>query len=576
MNSVLNTIKNITARECIIFLILGAVAACGLMYEYMLSSYTARVLGSTEKVIFTVILYMLLAMGVGAAILPRFVKNNYNGFSIIESLISVFGSMSIVLVSVSHGFGYVLPAIVAETFQIPLSEVGGYGMISSFANIISYTPYFLAIIIGLLVGAEIPIMTNIRQDGATSELKNNMGTMYGVDYVGAFIGGMIWLYLLHAFRISDSAVIIASTNIAVGFIFMIAFRKRITAWKTIVPLNVFSILCVLFVNSYGWDVERWSEQLLYKDKIVYQSNTEFQKFVITEREFKEEPNEFRFYINGSTQISSADEAIYHSMLVTPAMLAANATTRYHNMDVMVVGGGDGLAVRNILKWNPRSVTLLDLDGDVIEFFTNPRVVDNKVVNKELLELNEFSFQDPRVTVILGDAFLSADKLIQQRKKFDVIIIDLPDPNHPDLTKLYSTVFYDKVNFLLSDSGVVAVQSTSPYSAKETFQCVKKTMEENSFSNVEQYHVNVPSFGEWGFTISKKDGTSAKESINNASSVYPDDSFSTKELIAGSFNFGKNFYKDYDKIKVNYIDTIVIYQYHEKNWEKMIGTYRTDI
>lgn len=568
--------KKLTARDLGIFLIMGAIGACGIMYEFMLSSYTARVLGSTEKVIFTVVLYMFLAMGIGAAILPRFVKNHYNGFVIIEFLIAISGSISILLVSISNGIGYVLPAIMAETFRIPVSEIGGHGLIANFTHIISLTPYVVAIIIGLFVGAEIPIMTNIRQDGMDKQLKNNMGTMYGVDYAGAFIGGMLWLYALHTLRISDSAVVISSLNVGVGLICMIAFRRKITAWKTIFTLKLISVLCVIFVYNYGWSVERWSEQLLYKDKIMYQSNTENQKFVITKRELEDEDPQYIFYINGSTQTASTDEAIYHSMLVSPAMLASGATS-FHDKDVMIVGGGDGLALRNALTWNPKSVTLLDMDGEIIDFFTNPRMDEEtgQIVNKPLLELNDFAFQDPRVQVILGDAFLSADRLIRERKQFDVIIVDLPDPNHPDLTKLYSTVFYDKVNFLLSDDGVVVVQSTSPYSAKETFQCVKKTMEENSFSNVEQYHVNVPSFGEWGFTISRKDGKSPKEVIAQNKMDYPDDAFSTKELILGSFNFGKNFYNDYDNIKVNYIDTIVIYQYHEKNWQHMTGTYRTD-
>lgn len=572
---IIDTIKGITLKDIKIFIILGVIAACGLMYEYMLSSYAARVLGSTERVIFTVILYMLLAMGLGAAIIPRFIKNIYNGFAIIEAQIAIIGSLSIVMVSISHGIGYVLPAIMAETFNVPISEIGGHGLISSLSKIIEVTPYVIAIVIGLLVGAEIPLMTMIRQDSSEKHLENNMGTMYGVDYVGAFAGGMIWLYVLHALKISDSAVIIAGSNMVVGFVFLISFRKHITSWVKISILNLIAILSIIFVYNYGWDVERWSEQLLYKDKIIYQSNTDHQKFAITKREFEKENPEYRFYINGATQISSKDEKIYHSMLVSPAMLAAGSIESVRGSDVLIVGGGDGLALRNVLYWEPRSVTLLDLDDKVIDFFTRPKVVDGHVVNKHLLELNEFSFQDPRVEVVFGDAFLSADKLIQERKKFKVIIVDLPDPNHPDLSKLYSTVFYDKMNFMLEEQGSIVVQSTSPYNAKETFQCVKKTMEAHSFENVEQYHINVPSFGEWGFTIARKDGVSPKKAIERSNSTYPNDDFSSKELILGSFNFGKNFYQGYEDIKVNYIDSIAIYEYHEKNWQKLTGNYRTD-
>lgn len=570
MSSLVNRFHSVKWLHIAMFFILGVTAACGLMYEYMLSSYAARVLGSMEKVIFTVILLMILAMGAGAAWIPRIVKNNYYGFALIESLITISGSLSIVLVSVSHGFGYILPQIIAETYNIPVSEIGGYGVINILKEIISFTPYLMAIIIGLLVGAEIPLMAEIRQDQSSESLTNNTGTMYGVDYVGAFFGGMLWIYYLCSIQISASAVVIASTNLLVGILFIVIFRKNITKWKTLLIMNILAVSSVIFVFNYGWDVERWSEQLLYKDKIVFSKNTEYQRFVITKRDFDEESPEYRVYINGNTQFSSSDEGIYHSMLVTPAMLAAKSHSR-----VLVVGGGDGLAVRNILRWNPESVTLLDLDHEFIGFFKSPYVVDYKAVNLPLLEMNEYSFSDKRVNFVFGDAYLTADQLIQDGEVFDVIIIDLPDPNHPALAKLYSTVFYDKMKFLLSDEGVIVAQSTSPYNAHETFMSIKKTMEHHVFEKVEQYHVNVPSFGEWGFTIAKKDGTSPKKAIEAASTQYPDDFFTTKDFVLSAFNFGKNFYANYDNIEVNYVDSLAIYNYHQKNWYKFMGTFRTD-
>jgi len=240
--------------------------------------------------------------------------------------------------------------------------------------------------------------------------------------------------------------------------------------------------------------------------------------------------------------------------------------------VLIIGGGDGLALRDVLRWQPQKVNLIDIDKGVVEFFKTPIERDGKVVNKALLELNKYSFSDPRVTTFFGDAFLKVDGLIKQGQLYDVIIVDLPDPSHPDLNKLYSARFYAKLMQLLMGDGAMVVQSTSPYHAKNTFLSIGKTVKYAGFKNVEQYHHNVPSFGEWGWTIATKNGFSAKDRIRAIKQIKVDDGWSTLGVILAAFEFSKNYFKDIDQIKVNRINNQAAYQYHVSDWQKQQGIY----
>ncbi|MCK5191365.1 MAG: hypothetical protein KAR12_15075, partial [Methylococcales bacterium] len=170
------------------------------------------------------------------------------------------------------------------------------------------------------------------------------------------------------------------------------------------------------------------------------------------------------------------------MLTYPA-LAASA----RHDKILIIGGGDGLAVRDVLRWNPQQVTLLDLDSGLIELFKTPIIEKGKVVNQRLIAANHDAFNDKRVHTIFGDAFISIDALIREQQMFDTVIIDLPDPSHPDLNKLYSTRFYHKVFNVLAGDGAMVVQSTSPYHAKDTFISIGKTIKHADFKHVQQYH-----------------------------------------------------------------------------------------
>ena len=188
-----------------------------------------------------------------------------------------------------------------------------------------------------------------------------------------------------------------------------------------------------------------------------------------------------------------------------------------------------------------------------------------------MQLNEQAFADSRVEVVIGDAFLEVDKLRDKAKNFDAIIVDLPDPSHPDLDRLYSNYFYQRLYDLLSANGVMAVQSTSPYHAKKAFISIGKTISSAGFPHVEQYRQNIPSFGEWGWTVASKQKTSTRQRLLAMKSLSTEHHWLTRDLAIASFEFPKDFFQD-DDVKINTLGTNQIYQYHSEAWKSELGLY----
>ena len=126
------------------------------------------------------------------------------------------------------------------------------------------------------------------------------------------------------------------------------------------------------------------------------------------------------------------------------------------------------------------------------------------------------------------------------ERFDVVIVDLPDPNHPDLNRLYSDYFYARVRAILSPDGAIAIQSTSPYHAKEAFLSIGKTVAHAGFT-VSQYHANVPSFGEWGWTLGTPTGKSGPERIAALDVGETPDGWLDGTRIAAAFRFPPRYF-----------------------------------
>jgi spermidine synthase len=539
--------------------IMALVAGCGLIYEYLLAHYAGRILGALEAAIYTMIGLMIVSMGIGA-FAARKIRCAFTGFAVLELLVALCGSMAIIITAAIIGFGQQLPLMIANTLGLPADHLPNGGFIASLQNLSEYIPYLWGLILGLMIGMEIPLIARVRQSLSEAHLLHNAGTIYGADYIGAGIGAAIWVGFMLSIDIQLAAALTASVNLLAGFAFIWRFWKQIRHVKLIFigHLLVGSLLVLLAIQGPKW--EQSFNNLLYKDKVVYAKSTRFQQLTITERlRGQGLAPVHALYINGRLQFSSSDEHIYHSFLVHPT-LAASA----RQQKVLIIGGGDGLGLKEVLKWHPTEVVLMDLDKVLVQLFKDAPEDVPPALARELKRLNHDALNDPRVRVLFDDAFNGVDMLIAEEAKFDAIIVDLPDPSHPDLNKLYSDYFYRKLNELLSSDGAITVQSTSPYHAPKAFISVGKTLEAAGF-NVQQYHHNVPSFGEWGWSMGTKMGKNPKQRLEDLTQLPKDEPWLTPGLIRGAFEFPANFYLQKDMIKINKINSLQLYHYHYSDW-----------
>lgn len=560
LNALTNKQFKLLLDDTLLILIMATLACCGLIYEYLLSHYSARILGSVETVIYAIIGIMIVSMGLGAFAAKK-VKNAFQGFVILELTVALIGCSATLFIASVIGFSQTLPQIIADTFQIP-NDVFIKGDFLASLNWVSVNlPYLFAFILGFLIGLEIPLIARIRETIYGQHLAHNAGTIYGADYIGAGIGAAIWVLFMLRIDISQAAALTASLNLIAGFVFLVRFRAYLRHKVKLICGHIFLALLIIMVFAFGGDWQKQMQNMLYLDKVVYQTQTPFQNLVFTERLLGGGYDPiYNFYINGRLQFSSLDEHIYHEFLVHPAM---QASARHDK--VLIIGGGDGLALREVQKWNPSSVTLVDLDPHLIELFKQPEQFLPPHLASRIQSLTQDSFNQDGVNVINDDAFIAIDRLLAIKQTFDTIIVDLPDPSHPDLNKLYSVNFYYRLNKLLAGDGVIAVQSTSPFHAQNAFISVGKTLENAEF-NVEQYHQNVPSFGEWGWTIASKVGGTPWQRLASFDEVSVPTTWLTLPLLKSSFIFNKGFYSHRDKVKVNYLGSNVLYQYHQKAWE----------
>jgi len=421
--------RHLLYQDVGIFTIMAVLAACGLIYEYLLSHYAGRVLGVVEVAIFAMIGIMIVSMGVGA-FLSRFINDPFTGFAWLELGIACLGCTSVLIIASFIAFVEVFPYVIAENYGMPPDLVPRGGGILTLGTFSKSAPYVIGFVLGAMIGAEIPLIARVRQSYYEKHLIHNTGAIYGIDYIGAGIGAAIWVLLMLSMDISLAAALTATANILVGLLFYIMFRSRIRFKEVLLFLHIIAACLILTVATSGKAWEAHLEDLLYKDKVVFRMNTKYQHITITERRMDPaKPTILTFYINGRTQFSSNDEHIYHAMLTYPAMAGS---ARHDN--ILIIGGGDGLALRDVLRWNPKKVLLLDLDKRVIELFSMPvseNTAHGNFPKPRLIQLNNNAFSDPRVEVHIGDAFITVDELLNKGALFDTIIVDNP----PDTDRL---------------------------------------------------------------------------------------------------------------------------------------------
>ncbi len=338
-------------------------------------------------------------------------------------------------------------------------------------------------------------------------------------------------------------------NLGVVVACLWAFRRLLRRQKAWRPLAFATVLLgvPLAAGAVGanWLADVF-EAKLYRAPIVFTEQSAYQRLVVT----RSRQGDTRLFLDGALQFATSDEYRYHESLVHPAMALAPRRQR-----ILLLGGGDGLATREILKWpEVERVTLVDLD---------PAVTDLAQRHPALLAANEGALADPRVEIVNTDAYLFLD---DSPLAFDVILVDLPDPNHESLAKLYSRPFYALLRQRLGAGAMVAVQSTSPYFAREAFWSIVATAEAADLHPV-PYHVYVPSFGDWGFFLGSTHAVNPERLAARLQPLAgPPLRFLTPEAFAAAQTFSPDIARP-DGVEVNSLDDPVLLDYYQKGWAR---------
>lgn len=429
------------------------VSFCALLYQLLMGTLASYLLGnSVFHFSITTGLFMFF-MGVGSY-LSRFIcKDLIRWFVVIEILLGIVGGFSAFVLYQSFGItGGIYPA-----------------------------HFFLIGMISTLVGLEIPLVTRIVRE--FRPLKDALSQILAFDYLGGLIGAVLFpLILLPYLGTIQTAFCVGVLNLAIGGITWLQFREQVRL-NVIFPLTISLGLVALIIGTFSSEqILKLLDSAFYDDEIILSKQSAYQKIVVTK--FRDDT---RLYLNGDLQFSSLDEYRYHEPLVHLAML----NSKYRN-SVLVLGGGDGLVAREILKHNEvESVTIVDLDPEVTKIASTHPI---------FTKLNEGSLSSEKVRVINEDAFSFIDRVTEL---FNVVIIDLPDPNDLSLGKLYSREFYSMLSKRIAKGGVIVTQATSPYFSRESFWCIVSTLE-TAFKNVLPYQSYVPSFGSWGYVMASDD------------------------------------------------------------------------
>ncbi|OGR26336.1 MAG: spermidine synthase [Desulfobacterales bacterium RIFOXYA12_FULL_46_15] len=537
-----------------------ASGACGIILEYIQASLASMILGNSFEQWAMVIGLMLFWMGFGSLIQSRISKS-----FLIYAFIGVETGLAL-----AGGFSPTLTYL-------------AYSYTAHYILVL----YFFVSFIGIMIGLEIPVIIRINND-FSRELSTNLGSILSADYIGSLIGSMLYVFVLLRFTsITEAAFLTAGANFSLAVVTFFYFSKKNLIKKglvlPVIMVLTFSSICFGYLNNKQWNIKL--EQPLYDDPVIFSKTTQYQHITLTH----DKPlDEVRLFLNGNLQFCSTDEQRYHEPMVHPVMNLAPQRER-----VLILGGGDGCALREVLKYKDvREILLVDLD---------PEMTDLAATHPVLTKINQDAFKDARVVTLKGNGIspgirkrvyteanrrttpsepgatlkladvrvmnVDADKFLGDVLGFfDIILVDLPDPSSPELTKLYATEFYKKIRLRLSQHGFMVVQATSPYLARESYLCIGRTIESAGLS-ILPFHENVPSFGDWGWFMAfhpnlKKE--KIQERIKHLAMDVPT-RFITPESFRSELVFGKGELETTDKRINSLLDPVLLSIYNHESW-----------
>ncbi|HMV44137.1 MAG TPA: polyamine aminopropyltransferase [Leptospiraceae bacterium] len=484
------------------------IATCGLVYELIAGSLASYLLGDSITQFSTIIGAYLFSMGIGS-FLSKYIRKNLIGIFVqVELLIGIVGGSSAALLFLA------------------------FEHVASF-RILLYTDVSIT---GMLVGLEIPLMMRILK--THFEFSDLVSKIFTFDYIGALFASILFpLLLVPHLGLVRTAFLFGIFNVLTGIWTLYVFEKEIPFLKTL-KLAMFTGLILLFIGFvYSNQIMSFAETASYPDKVIYSKYSKYQRIVLTRSK-----QDLRLFLNGNLQFSSKDEYRYHEALVHIGLASLDKPKK-----VLVLGGGDGLAVREILKYDSvEEIVLVDLDPEITGLFSK---------QKALTALNENSLLSPKVKIYNEDAFIW---LKTNETKFDFIAVDFPDPSNYSVGKLYTNSFYKILKNALATNGVGVIQSTSPYVAKKSFWCVNNTLVSVGLNTL-PYHVYVPAFGDWGYILFSKDKISIPEKYPTGLKYITPSIAKTLTIFSDDMIVESN--------EVNRLNNQILVRLFEEEWEE---------
>ncbi len=491
-----------------LFLTVLVIATCGLIYELIVGTLASYLLGDSVTQFSTVIGVYLFALGIGAW-LSRFIEKGLaQRFVEIELAVALTGGVSAPFLFATFSAG--------ASFRVAL-----YGTVT---------------VVGTLVGLEIPLLLRIMKDQL--QFKDLVSRVLTFDYLGALFASLLFpIVLVPRLGLVRTSLAFGLLNALVGLWSTWLLEPMLGAVTRLRVKAVLVSAALLVGLAFGDEMTSLFEEQLYADEIIHSESSPYQRIVVTRGH-----RSFSLFLNGNLQFNSLDEYRYHEALVHPAFMAAAARKK-----VLILGGGDGLAAREALRYaDVESVTLVDLD---------PAITKLAVQYDELKALNGASLESPRLRLVNDDAL---QFLAKTQERFDVAVVDFPDPNNFSLGKLYTTSFYALLKAHLAPGGVAVVQSTSPLFARRSFWIIDATLRAAGFVT-RPYHAWVPSFGEWGYVLASVEPVELTRPLPEGLR------FLTPQTLPSLFQFAKDI--EAVPAEVNRLNNQALVHTYEEEWRR---------
>ena len=487
------------------------IASCGLAYELIAGALASYLIGDSVTQFSTVIGSYLFAMGVGSWLSRFIVRGLVQRFVQIELMVGLLGGFAAALL-------FAVFSYLTSPFKLML--------------------YLLVLLVGILVGLEIPLVMRILK--RELEFKDLVSQVLTYDYLGALLVSILFPLLLAPWLgLIRTGLLFGLLNALVALWATYLFRAQLPQARALRTQAGVALVLLAAGFAGAGEMTTLAEQHLYADDVLFAKDTQYQRIVLTRWK-----DDLRLFLNGNLQFSSRDEYRYHEALVHPALETLPGARR-----VLVLGGGDGLALREILKHpQVQSITLIDLDHAMTELFSTA---------PQLTALNGDAFHSPKVRVFNEDAMVWLDA---HDDTFDFIVVDFPDPSNFSLGKLYTSAFYRLLGHHLAPQGLAVIQATSPLYARQSYWCVVTTLESAGFTAT-PYHALVPSFGEWGFVIA------GRQAYRPPSQYAVPTRFLSPQTTPALFEFPKDMARV--DAEPNRLNNQVLVRYFEQEWKEQI-------